>query len=150
MQQICHHRPSILFNPVPVHTGQLLDPSSFCISLFLPTSRSSAVQERSFAMTAESPTTPATNSSQPSSYRPSLPSTPSSNYAQAVASTSTTSTPIQITLSDGRKIDDGRKETRSGEIVPSGASAWKPAYVRMQSWNEQDMKREYTMSSLEK
>jgi len=99
-------------------------------------------------MTAESSNTPAANPSKPPSYRPSLPSTPSTNYAQAVAST--TSAPIQITLNDGRKIDDGRRETRSGGVVPSGASAWKPAYVRMQSWNEQDMKREYTMSSLEK
>ena len=94
-------------------------------------------------------------------YRPALQTGRSSNYAQAKAAYSskvhspeTYKAPAsaQTENQEGEAPHspiDGRKLVGphvSGDVTPSGASSWKPQYVRTQSWNEQDLKRELQMS----
>lgn len=104
--------------------------------------------------------------------RPGAPRTTSSNYAQAQAlyaakkhcSTSSSSgttpslngaqlpvrslNPTDIEKVDGKdvgkKIDEGRRFV--GDVT--AGAGWTPRYVQVQSWNEQDMKREFQMARL--
>jgi len=45
-------------------------------------------------------------------------------------------------------LKDGRKNSE-GETVTSPVESWKPNLARQQSWNQQDLKRELQLSSMD-
>jgi hypothetical protein len=70
--------------------------------------------------------------------------TSSSNYVDTQ-----TAKAEQDKLISSVKIPDGRRNSM-GETLPSPTETWKPNLARNQSWNQEDLKRKYVMTELEK
>jgi hypothetical protein len=80
--------------------------------------------------TAKQPATSSPNA--PSTTKAGVPFHPtSSNYANAQAHANTAE---QIHIPDGRR-------NSQGEVLPSPTESWKPKMNRVQSWNQEDLKR---------
>lgn len=73
-------------------------------------------------------------------------SAPSNENSLPIHSSSTTTSTSRSTTSSSLK--DGRKNS-GGEELASPVESWKPNLNRQQSWNQQDMKRQAQLSSLE-
>lgn len=46
------------------------------------------------------------------------------------------------------KLNDGRKNSE-GEVPTSATQTWRPDFGRKQSWNQEDMKRQFQMTQLQ-
>jgi hypothetical protein len=76
-----------------------------------------------------------------------LPTASSQNYETAAAK-SQISAATEHARKTAVRIPDGRRNSQ-GEIIPSPTETWKPNFSRTQSWNPEDMKRQYYISELE-
>jgi len=82
--------------------------------------------------TAKQPSATSGSPNAPSSTRAGIPFHPTStNYIDAQ------SQPIQT---QPIRIPDGRRNSL-GEVLPSPTESWKPKMNRVQSWNQEDLKR---------
>ena len=77
------------------------------------------------------------------------PTTASSQNYETAAAESQTSAATEHAGETAVRIPDRRRNSQ-GEIIPSPTETWKPNVARSQSWNQEDMKRLYYISELEK
>lgn len=84
--------------------------------------------------TAQQSSTSTGSPNAPSTTRAGIPFHPTStNYIDAQTN-SNSSAPQPIRIPDGRR-------NSQGEILPSPTESWKPKMNRVQSWNQEDLKR---------
>jgi len=76
----------------------------------------------------------------PSAGSPNAPSTTKAGIPFHPTSTNYTDAQALVNAAEPIRIPDGRRNSQ-GEILPSPTESWRPKMNRVQSWNQEDLKR---------